>query len=94
MYYEKWKTEKINYTGTVVASTFALVACGSSSSDDSKGSDSSAKKDSGTVYRTLDEIKKDGTINIGVFSDKNPFGYVDENGEYQGYDVYFAKQNR
>ena len=29
-------------------------------------------------------------MNIGVFSDKNPFGYVDENGEYQGYDVYFA----
>lgn len=42
--------------------------------------------------RTLDEIKKDGTIKIGVFSDKNPFGYVDENGEVQGYDVYFAKQ--
>lgn len=40
------------------------------------------------VYRTLDEIKESGTINIGVFSDKNPFGYVDENGEYQGYDVY------
>lgn len=44
------------------------------------------------VYRTLDEIKEDGTINIGVFSDKNPFGYVDENGEYQGYDVYFAER--
>ena len=44
------------------------------------------------VYRTLDEIKADGTINIGVFSDKNPFGYVDENGEYQGYDVYFANR--
>ena len=44
------------------------------------------------VYRTLDEIKADGTINIGVFSDKNPFGYVDENGEYQGYDVYFAER--
>ena len=42
------------------------------------------------VYRTLDEIKAAGSINIGVFSDKNPFGYVDENGEYQGYDVYFA----
>ena len=26
------------------------------------------------VYRTLDEIKASGTINIGVFSDKNPFG--------------------
>ena len=44
------------------------------------------------VYRTLDEIKADGTINIGVFSDKNPFGYVDENGQYQGYDVYFAER--
>ena len=43
-------------------------------------------------FRTLDEIKEDGTINIGVFSDKNPFGYVDENGEYQGYDVYFAER--
>ena len=44
------------------------------------------------VYRTLDEIKASGTINIGVFSDKNPFGYVDENGEYQGYDVFFARR--
>ena len=44
------------------------------------------------VYRSLDVIKADGTINIGVFSDKNPFGYVDENGEYQGYDVYFAER--
>ena len=44
------------------------------------------------VYRTLDEIKAAGKINIGVFSDKNPFGYVDENGEYQGYDVYFAER--
>ncbi len=44
------------------------------------------------VYRTLDEIKEEGTVNIGVFSDKNPFGYVDENGEYQGYDVYFANR--
>lgn len=46
----------------------------------------------GVVYRTLDEIKASGTVNIGVFSDKNPFGYVDENGDYQGYDVYFAER--
>ena len=52
----------------------------------------SAAAENGKVYRTLDEIKASGTINIGVFSDKNPFGYVDENGEYQGYDVYFAKR--
>lgn len=43
-------------------------------------------------FRTLDEIKESGEIVIGVFSDKAPFGYVDENGEYQGYDVYFAER--
>ena len=43
-------------------------------------------------FRTLDEIKESGKIIIGVFSDKAPFGYVDENGEYQGYDVYFAER--
>lgn len=42
--------------------------------------------------RSLEDIKADGTIKIGVFGDKNPFGYVDENGEVQGYDVYFAKR--
>ena len=52
----------------------------------------SDKKDGKTVYRTVDEIKAGGTINIGVFSDKSPFGYVDENGQYQGYDVYFANR--
>ncbi|MDD7419803.1 MAG: cysteine ABC transporter substrate-binding protein [Ruminococcus sp.] len=54
----------------------------------------SAADDGGNTAqaRTLDEIKKDGKIKIGVFSDKNPFGYVDENGEVQGYDVYFGKR--
>jgi polar amino acid transport system substrate-binding protein len=44
------------------------------------------------LYRTLDEIQESGKVVIGVFSDKNPFGYVDENGEYQGYDIYFANR--
>ena len=53
----------------------------------------SASEDAGSgVFRTLDEIKESGTINIGVFSDKYPFGYVDENGDYQGYDIYFAER--
>ena len=43
-------------------------------------------------YRSLDEIKSDGKIVIGLFSDKKPFGYVDEYGEYQGYDVYLARR--
>ena len=67
-----------NITALVIALVLALSLVAVASAD--------------TVFRTLDEIKASGTINIGVFSDKNPFGYVDENGEYQGYDVYFARR--
>lgn len=40
----------------------------------------------------LEAIKKADKIRIGVFSDKPPFGYVDENGINQGYDVYFVRR--
>ena len=70
----------------------ALTGCGASSSATSATADEAGEQSGDKVYRTLDEIKEDGKINIGVFSDKNPFGYVDENGEYQGYDVYFAER--
>lgn len=61
----------------------------SASAQESKAADA---KDSGAAssFRTVDEIKSSGTIKIGVFSDKAPFGYVDDKGEYQGYDVYYA----
>ena len=65
---------------TLVALTLALVLALSSFA----AADSAA--------RTLEEIKESGKIVIGLFSDKKPFGYVDENGEYQGYDVYFARR--
>ena len=83
--------------GLGAVSTAALLsACGGSASSSSAASGSAASGSAAAagsdVFRTLDEIKADGTVNIGVFSDKNPFGYVDENGEYQGYDVYFARR--
>lgn len=56
------------------------------------GSKNKKSEKDDAIYRTLDEIKESGKITIGVFSDKNPFGYVDENGDYQGYDVYFAER--
>ncbi len=40
----------------------------------------------------LAKIKEAGAVRIGVFSDKPPFGYVDANGDNQGYDVYFARR--
>ncbi|MBQ6390611.1 MAG: transporter substrate-binding domain-containing protein [Eggerthellaceae bacterium] len=81
---------------------FVLVGCGSSSSSaasssaSGSGSAESSAASSGAsasgVFRTLDEIKASGKIVIGVFSDKHPFGYVDEGGEYAGYDVELANR--
>ena len=45
-----------------------------------------------STARTVEQIKKSKTIKIAVVSDRKPFGYVDENGEYQGYDVYFGNR--
>lgn len=70
----------------------AVTACGKKADSKEAGEGANAGGEKAVVYRTLDEIKESGTINIGVFSDKNPFGYVDENGDYQGYDVYFANR--
>ena len=82
----------------VIAS--GVVGCGSTSgggqapdSGAAQGTQDAQEAQTGnSVFRSLDQIKESGTINIGVFSDKNPFGYVDENGDYQGYDVYFAER--
>lgn len=81
----------------VLVFTLSLIAaCGLTNQDSRIGSNTKADNISGTasgaIYRTLDEIKESGKIVIGVFSDKNPFGYVDENGDYQGYDIYFAER--
>lgn len=69
-----------------------LAGCGSTAADTNASAGTAAETGSASnaIFRTVDEIKESGTIKIGVFSDKNPFGYVDENGEYQGYDIYFA----
>ena len=82
--------KKIASVFAAAAMALSLAACsninGSSSASDSTD-DSSAASGS---YRTVDQIKESGEITIGVFSDKNPFGYVDNDGKFQGYDVYFA----
>ena len=70
-------------------SVASLTGCGAQQTVTETQTNASAET---AVYRTVDEIKESGTINIGVFSDKSPFGYVDENGEYQGYDVYFGNR--
>ncbi|EAI2901461.1 cysteine ABC transporter substrate-binding protein [Campylobacter upsaliensis] len=53
-----------------------LAACGSSESG----------------VNSIERIKNAGVVKIGVFGDKPPFGYVDEKGANQGYDIILAKR--
>lgn len=41
---------------------------------------------------TLEQIKQRGVIKIGVFGDKPPFGFVNEKGANDGFDVYIARR--
>lgn len=80
---------------TFLLAIAALAGCGSKDTDaaaEAPAEEAASSEAGDAIYRTLDEIKESGKIVIGVFSDKNPFGYVDENGDYQGYDVYFAER--
>ena len=72
----------------------SLTACGSNGGN---GGASASDNDNGgaeqtSTGRTVEQIQDSGKIVIGVFSDKAPFGYVDSNGDYQGYDVYFGNR--
>ena len=51
----------------------SLAGCGAAQPAADTQNSAPAEK---TVYRTVDEIRESGTVNIGVFSDKSPFGYV------------------
>lgn len=75
----------------IVSLLLIVFAAGCSTSKSSTTKNSSSATSTAKA-RSLDAIKKSGTIKIGVFSDKKPFGYVDDKGKYQGYDVYFANR--
>lgn len=80
--------KKLSYILTVITliCTMAFAAgCGSKNSDDKQAVPKAS-------FRSIADIKQSGKLIIGVFSDKAPFGYIDKDGNYQGYDVYFAER--
>ena len=80
--------------GAALVMAASMAACGPSAGtpSEAKSSDTGTSSSANAKARSLDESKKSGKIKIAVFSDKAPFGYVDKDGKYQGYDVYFAEQ--
>ena len=70
---------------TFVCTMAFAAGCGSKNSDDKQAAPKAS-------FRSIADIKQSGKLIIGVFSDKAPFGYIDKDGNYQGYDVYFAER--
>ena len=69
---------------TASALALALTGC-------SAGESAGTAEETGAA-RTVAQIQESGTVKIGVFSDKAPFGYVDADGNYAGYDVVYAER--
>ncbi|WEI18419.1 cysteine ABC transporter substrate-binding protein [Acinetobacter proteolyticus] len=65
--------------------SFGLTACNKNPQSAEKSAEAS------TQVSSIEQIKKNGVVRIGVFSDKPPFGYLDAQGKNQGFDVEIAK---
>lgn len=76
-------------TGLLLSSIlcFALTACG----DNDKPTVETDKVQPPSAS-SLQAIKDRGELRVAVFSDKPPFGYVDKEGNSQGYDIELAKR--
>jgi len=72
-----WK--KILKLATVGVAVFALAACGNKTEETKPEAQAPAQETTTANFKI-----------IGVFTDKAPFGYVDENGKNQGFDIYFT----
>lgn len=76
-----------NIQKLLLASIFSLglTACNKNPQSAEKSAETS------TQVSSIEQIKKNGVVRIGVFSDKPPFGYLDAQGKNQGFDVEIAK---
>ncbi|SPL70688.1 cysteine ABC transporter substrate-binding protein [Acinetobacter stercoris] len=76
-----------NIKYVLAASILSLGLSGCSKNTENKDT---AQTDT-TATSSIEQIKKNGVVRIGVFSDKPPFGYLDAEGKNQGFDVEIAK---
>ncbi|MDR1186316.1 MAG: transporter substrate-binding domain-containing protein [Bifidobacteriaceae bacterium] len=75
----------------LASATLAACSDGGAKPDPS-GAQEKAKVDDAAVPDSVEAIKSKGEITVGVFRDLPPYGSVGADGEYTGYDVYFAER--
>ena len=51
-----------------------------------------AADDNAKTSGEIEKIKKRGVLKVGVFTDKPPFGFINEKNENDGFDIALAKQ--
>src|SRR5690606_37644 len=69
-----------------------LVGCGNAEAPKTSAEAKPAPAEAVPSASYLDKIKARDKLIVGVFSDKPPFGYVDEAGNYVGFDTDIAKR--
>lgn len=89
-----FKNVKRIAAGLLAAATLiSVAACGNGPDPAAAGaSGSSSSSGSSQEGKTVDQIKKDGTIRIATFGDLPPYGYVKNDGTRAGYDVALGNQ--
>lgn len=81
-----WKKIAAGFLSSILLAG-ALAGCGAGA--DKK---TDAGKEPAQAKSSIADIKQRGVIKIGIFGDKPPFGYLDNNGKNQGFDVFIAKR--
>ncbi len=80
----------LNRRQLLVGTAASLVLGATACSGPSPSPSASQGATGSSAFRTLAEIQSSATVRIGVFSDKAPFGYVDADGNYAGYDIVYG----
>ncbi len=77
-----------------VLAAAVLLGCGNPEAPKQASKDATpeAAKEAAPAAGYLDKIKARDKLVVGVFSDKPPFGFVDEHGTYVGFDTDIAKR--
>ena len=66
---------------TLILPSLALLGC-----------DKNPEKKLSEQPSSIEKIKQQGVLRVGVFADNPPFGYVDQTGQHQGFDVALAQR--
>lgn len=74
--------------GLLTVGFFSLILTGCGDNNKTTSEKSTPKQ----AFNGLQVIKDRGELRVAVFSDKPPFGYVDKEGNSQGYDVELARR--